>query len=169
MYAQGIKANQGVDNQSKVELGIHVDDPTPTPIPAPTTAPMLVIQGAFSGQHEIRYADENTPASRRKPAGAIQIQINRIVAPGPVPLPGGSTMVGLYTKQPILVEQTHRHALEQVAVLNEDVNVRSVASDRSGRQHEGVLDLLDGDVHSHLLTRPESPDQKHFAVLLVGP
>ena len=38
VYAMQIKANAGVDNQDKIQLGIHVNDPTPTPIPAPTSA-----------------------------------------------------------------------------------------------------------------------------------
>jgi len=105
IYAQIIKANQGVDNEDKAALGIHLDDPTPTPIPAPTSAPLLSIVAAFSGQHEIRYADENTPASRAKPHGVLQLQLNRTVATGANPDPNASTMVGLFTKQPVMVPQ----------------------------------------------------------------
>lgn len=102
VYAQMIKTNVGVDNQDKIDLGLHVNDPTPTPIPQPDTAPLLMIQAGFSGEHVIRYADENTPASRRKPHGAIQIQINRTIAVGADPNPENATLVGLYTKQPVL-------------------------------------------------------------------
>ncbi len=103
IYAQQIKVNAGVSNQDKAGLGLHINDITPTPIPAPVSAPMLVIQAAYSGEHQIRYADENTPASRRKPHGAIQIQINRTIAVGADPNPENATLVGLYTKQPVLV------------------------------------------------------------------
>lgn len=103
VYAQMIKVNVGVDNQDKIDLGLHVNDPTPTPIPQPATSPLLAIQAGFSGEHVIRYADENTPTSRRKPLGAIQIQLNRTIAAGVDPNFNNSKMVGLYTKQPILV------------------------------------------------------------------
>lgn len=105
VYAQIIKTNQGVDNEDKTALGIHVNDPTRSPIPAPSSAPMLVIKGAFSGEHEIRYADENTPASRKKPHGVIQLQLNRTVDAAANPNPDDSELVGLFTKQPVNVEQ----------------------------------------------------------------
>lgn len=105
VYAQMIKNNAGVTNEDKITLGLHVNDSTPTPIPQPASAPLLMIQAAFSGEHEIRYADENTPASRRKPPGAMQIQINRTVDTGANPDPTASAMVGLYTKQPIFISQ----------------------------------------------------------------
>lgn len=105
VYAMLIKVNQGVDELDKSALGLHLNDSTPSPIPVPATAPLLMIQAAFSGEHVIRYADESSPASRKKPFGAIQIQINRNVAPGANPDVNQSTMVGLYTKQPIHVAQ----------------------------------------------------------------
>lgn len=103
VYAQQIKANKGVDNQAKIELGLHLDDPTKTPIPAPDSAPLLSIVAAFSGEHIIRYRDENTPDTKAKPAGARQIQIYRHVAPGAVTLPDGAVEVGLYPRQPVKV------------------------------------------------------------------
>jgi hypothetical protein len=105
IYAQMIKVNQGVDNEDKIALGIHVNDPTPTPIPQPTTAPLLAIVAAFSGQHEIRYADETTPTSRAKPQGVIQMELRRTIAVGANPDPGAASPVGLFTKQPVIVEQ----------------------------------------------------------------
>lgn len=110
VYAQQIKANVGVDNEDKVALGIHVDDPTPTPIPAPTSAPLLMIINAFSGVHNLRYADENTPASRAKPDGVIQLQLNMTVGNSPAVDPDTSSFVGLYTKQPVLIEHDPMNA-----------------------------------------------------------
>jgi len=104
VYAQMIKANGGVNNQDKVDLGIHVNDPTPTPIPAPTSTPIISIVGATSGQHELRYADENTPASRRKPDGVIQMQLNMAVGASPATNPEDAEFVALHTRQPVRVQ-----------------------------------------------------------------
>ncbi|MCC6907208.1 MAG: hypothetical protein IT430_04640 [Phycisphaerales bacterium] len=104
VYAMMIKSNVAVSNDDKLALGIHVDDTTPTPIPAPVTAPLLNIVSAFSGTHQIRYADENTPASRRKPAGAIQIELYVYVATGATANPDDAKFVGAFTKNPILYE-----------------------------------------------------------------
>lgn len=112
IFAQMIKVNQGVTNEDKIALGIHVDDPTPSPIPAPTSSPLLMLVSSFSGVHQLRYADENTPASRRKPAGVIQMQLNMAVAPGPVVDPTVARFFGLFTKQPILVEHSPENAAQ---------------------------------------------------------
>jgi len=103
VYAQMIKANAGVNNEDKVALGVHVDDATPTPVPTPTTAPALMIVSANSGVHQLRYADETTPASRRKPDGAIQMQLSMTVGASPATDPETGSLVGLFTKQPVLV------------------------------------------------------------------
>jgi len=110
VYARMIKANMGVSNEDKIALGLHVDDPTRTPIPAPTTAPLLMITGAFSGTHELRYADETTPASRRKPEGVMQLQLSMVVGDSPSANPEDARLVGLYTKQPITIEHDPEHA-----------------------------------------------------------
>lgn len=101
VYAMQIKANAGVDNQDKLQLGIHVNDPTPTPIPAPVTAPLLNITAAFSGEHILQYADENTPASKRKPAGATQLELYVFVGPQATANWLDATFAGVYTKNPI--------------------------------------------------------------------
>lgn len=105
VYAMLIKNNAGISDQDKLELGLHLNDTTRTPIPAPSSAPILMIVSAFSGEHQIRYADENTPASRRKPEGAVQMQLNQTVGIGANPDPNASELVGLFTRQPIRVSQ----------------------------------------------------------------
>lgn len=103
VYAMIIKANQGVTNEDKLALGIHVNDPTKTPIPQPDSSPLLNIVAAFSGEHVIRYADENTPDRKAKPAGATHVQINRHIAVSVNPDPTGSDLVGLFSRQPVNV------------------------------------------------------------------
>lgn len=101
VYAQQIKVNLGVSDQDKIQLGLHINDTTPTPIPAPTTAPILDLIGMFSGQHQLRYADELTPGSTRKPPGAIQIELYRYVGVNATSDFNLATLEGVYTRSPI--------------------------------------------------------------------
>lgn len=103
VYAQQIKRNAGVSDQQKLDLGIHLDDSTLTPIPAPVTAPLLAVVSAESGLHTLRYADSQTPASRRKPPGAIQLLLYVAIEDQPTADPGEALFVGAFTKQPFQV------------------------------------------------------------------
>lgn len=99
-YAAQIRLNPGVTNADKTALGLNLPNNTPTPIATPTTFPLLAIAGAGPGQHEIRYADNTTPASRKKPAGAIQMELYRGVAVAAITDPTLTSLLGLVTKQP---------------------------------------------------------------------
>ncbi len=57
IYAAQIRANLGVTNADKLNLGLHVPDPTRTRIGRPETAPQLTIPCLFDGCHMLRYAD----------------------------------------------------------------------------------------------------------------
>jgi hypothetical protein len=63
-YAMAIKANAAVSLPDKVSLGLNYPNNPPAPVPAPTTAPVLAVIGATFGVHTLRFADENSPASR---------------------------------------------------------------------------------------------------------
>ncbi len=118
VFAQLIKANRGVDNADKLNLGLRVNDTTRTPVSAPTTAPVLMIVGATGGGvHVLRYADEKTPSSRRKPAGVATLQLMAFTTPVGAPTPivsagfdpsRGGALVGLFTTQPIEVQHEHK-------------------------------------------------------------
>jgi hypothetical protein len=102
VYAMLIKSNKSVDNQAKIDLGLHVNDTTPTPIPAPTTAPMLQIKALFSGEHEIIFRDEMTPDAKRKPPGAVVIELYVHVGATATMDFNKAKFVGAYGKGPIL-------------------------------------------------------------------
>ena len=66
-YAATIRANLGVTDANKLALGLVVRDPTPTPVAAPTSSPVLSIIAATPLQHTLRFVDQNTPASGPSP------------------------------------------------------------------------------------------------------
>ena len=123
VYAMLCKSNQGVTNQDKLDLGLHIND-TPSPVPVPSTAPMLMIQSAFSGEHVIRYADEMTPASRRKPEGVKFIEIACNIAPGPDPVVANATIIELTGRQPITIAQSQANAGATASYFGRWVNTK---------------------------------------------
>jgi hypothetical protein len=80
VYSMQIKMNAGVAPEAKTAIGLHTNDLDPTPIPAPSTSPILTIIGATPLQHTLRFADQDTPAKRAKPPGAIAIELRCQVA-----------------------------------------------------------------------------------------
>lgn len=108
-YIRQIKANLGVDNQDKAELGIHIDDPSRTPIGAPMSAPNLIISGSFNLQHFVRYVDSLTPEVKRKPHGVVHLQLfAALTQPGQPPEwdYNQAKLVGQYSRQPFTVTYT---------------------------------------------------------------
>lgn len=102
-YAQQIEANLGVTDQQKLDLGLTVKDQTPTPINPPATVPLLTIIGATSGQFTVRYADQNSPASRGKPFGTVGMQLFVAIDDTVVNDPNDAAYYGTLTKQPVAV------------------------------------------------------------------
>jgi hypothetical protein len=82
-YAMLVKANDGVSDQSKVDLGLRLDDGDPSPIPAPLSWPLLNIVAAGPLIHELRFADSATPDSKAKPPGAASLQLVASVGEAP--------------------------------------------------------------------------------------
>ena len=104
-YAQTIKRNLGISNQTKAALGLTLDAPGKTPVPAPATAPVLRVAQIDHMRHTLRYCDESTPDRRGKPAGAKSLQLFRYVGPNPPQSPEQAAFVGVITKQPVTVTQ----------------------------------------------------------------
>jgi hypothetical protein len=86
------------------DLGLTVRDLTPTPIPAPTTTPLLSVVGGTNLAQTVRYSDELTPAARKKPFGAIALQLYRHVGTTPPAGPEDASFYGSFTKNPVLSE-----------------------------------------------------------------
>lgn len=99
-YASQIRINPGVTNPDKVDLGLNLPNNSPSPIAAPTTFPLLSIQQSGPLIHVIRYADNTTPDSRAKPAGALQMELWRTAAGAAVLSPDDCALWATLTKQP---------------------------------------------------------------------
>ena len=102
-YAQQVRNNAGVSNADKTSLGVRIVDLTKTPVPPPNSSPLLNVLAATPGEHELRYADGNSPDSRSKPLGAIGLQLFVAVAAGSVNDPAVAPFRAFVTRQPYAV------------------------------------------------------------------
>ena len=100
-YAQAIQANAGVSSAAKSAAGLTVRATSRTAIPAPGTAPILKLIGATPGSLTLAYTDTATPDSKKKPYGAIQIEIWTAYGTAPVTDPTVATFEGLHTRSPL--------------------------------------------------------------------
>ena len=64
-----IQNNTAVTQEQKIDLGYTVRKTTKSPIPPPATVPILAYVGSTYLEHTLRFADQNTPASKAKPFG----------------------------------------------------------------------------------------------------
>ena len=101
VYAMQIKASEGVTDADKIQLGLNIGTATPTPVPAPASSPVLGIISAYSGEHVLRYYDENTPTSRAKPPGVTQLELFVAIGPNKATSYKQAEYAGVFTKQPI--------------------------------------------------------------------
>lgn len=108
--AQLINADPSISDGDRVTLGLTVRSTTPTPITAPTTFPLLDILTATPGIHTIQYRDSDTPTTKAKPFGALQMELYEAIGIAAAPDPTTSVFAGLVTKSPFLVPQDPANA-----------------------------------------------------------
>ncbi len=102
--AQRIKHTPGVSERDLVELGIHIDDSSKTPIRAPRSRPNLMIRMLSNCRHELRYADAETPNRKRKPPGVMLLQLHANVGPTINMDLRTARPLGDFSRQPIRIE-----------------------------------------------------------------
>jgi hypothetical protein len=104
--AQRIAVNPAVDNGDKVAIGVNPRGTVPTPIPAPLTFPVLVWLGATPGVIQLAYKDSSLGATKKKPFGAIAMELwVGYAATTPPPLVE-TNFVGNFTKSPLVLDTT---------------------------------------------------------------
>lgn len=101
LYAQTIKLNQGVTNENKIALGIHINDAGPSPVPVPTSLPLLTITGARHLLQEIKIQATETPTSKAKPAGTKGALIFTTLGTTAATDPDASPFKAINTKTPV--------------------------------------------------------------------
>ncbi|MGN6368147.1 MAG: hypothetical protein ACTHN5_07805 [Phycisphaerae bacterium] len=99
-YANLIQSNNGVTNPTKSALGLTIRSTGRTPIPAPGTVPILGLVGQQPGVATIKYSDTSTPTSKKKPYGALALQLAYQVAPTGSPDPADASIISQVTKSP---------------------------------------------------------------------
>jgi hypothetical protein len=105
--ARIIKYNDGILHADKIAIGVRPQNPKRTPINVPLSSPMLKIVGAASRSHSLRFNDSNTPTSRAKPFGAIQLQVFVALADAPVRDPEMAHYFGGASRNGFEVEYEH--------------------------------------------------------------
>jgi len=76
-----IQVNELVTDAQRAALGVTVRDSEPTPVVAPTTRPLVVVDFSERLRHTLRYADEATPTRRARPRGVMGVEVWVKVAP----------------------------------------------------------------------------------------
>lgn len=69
-----LQASTVVSDAEKASLGITVAA-TPSPIGAPTTAPIVSVECGNRLQHTLRFVDSASPTKKAKPAGVMGVEI----------------------------------------------------------------------------------------------
>jgi hypothetical protein len=102
--AQRIAINPAIDDMDKVDLGLNPRGTVPTPVAPPTTFPVVDLLAATPGQIKIQYRDSETPDSKAKPYGVVQMEVWVAVASAPVVDPALAVYFGPATKSPHFVD-----------------------------------------------------------------
>lgn len=74
-FAVQIQANPGISDEDKLAAGVVPRNFNRTLTFVPQTAPILGFLSAGVGTHLLGFADELTPSSKRKPLGAVAVQL----------------------------------------------------------------------------------------------
>lgn len=103
-YAQSVANNVGVSSAAKIALGLNPKTSTPSPVTAPSSNPVLVVQSASSGSIILRYRDSAASvAVKAKPYGAIQCRIVGAVLSTPPANASVLPQIAIATKSPFVL------------------------------------------------------------------
>lgn len=97
-----VQATPSVTNEAKESLGLPVHNNSPSPIPAPGTYPIIGVTPSGPLLHTLRFSDQATPDSRRKPNGAKFLMVTSKVSATVITDPEQLTDTDIVTRAPHL-------------------------------------------------------------------
>lgn len=100
-FAVSIKYNSGISDPDKIDIGVRPVNNSRDPIFVPQTSPILSLIGSTPSSQTLRFADSTTPASKKKPFGAANLQLFVAVDDQVTTDWNKARFVGAFTKNPI--------------------------------------------------------------------
>lgn len=102
--ATQIQANPSISNELKTNLRLTIRKTTKTPVPAPVTAPLINFISASALRHTLRYSDETTPDSRKRPFGSSSLVLSWWITPIGTTPSGPPNFTQPFSRIPILID-----------------------------------------------------------------
>ncbi len=121
IFYNSIKNDPGVTKGDKLAIGIKLNNPKRTKIRVPKRVPQIKAVMAQQGRHTLKFADVDEPVMKKgrvkveagsakgKPPGAAFIQLYMAIGEGKTQPLETAREVGLFTKNPIIVEHIERN------------------------------------------------------------
>lgn len=100
-YAIQISLNASVTNENKTAIGVNIPNRSPVPVPPPTTFPQLGFRSAEPLIHVLQYQDSGLGTGKKKPVGAIGLELWRSVGTVAATDPAQADYYGQFTKSPL--------------------------------------------------------------------
>lgn len=98
-YAVQISRNSAVTDANKANIGVTIPSLVPTPIAAPTVAPVVSLESATHGTMRLAYKAAGA-SGKSKPFGAIGVEIFRSIGTVAATDPAQAAYNGTVTKSP---------------------------------------------------------------------
>jgi hypothetical protein len=98
VLAAVVNAFPATTNAMRTTLGLNPYATGTTPVPAPTTQPLVAVREFIPLGHVLQIRDESTPASRKKPVGAVAAEVWAKVGATPPASIADCKFLGHYTK-----------------------------------------------------------------------
>ncbi len=132
-YAAIIRGNAGVSDADRVAAGLNPANTSRTPIPAPGTSPIIGFIGSTPGQVTFNFKDTSTPTVKKKPFGAVGLEVWQSIGTAPPVAPEATDFVGIQTKSPFALTYNNADAGKTAYVYSRWITRRGLVGPWSTR------------------------------------